>query len=357
MTGELDKAKVDAFGGRLIETINGAGLALMISLGHRTGLFDALAQLPASTSEGIAAAANLNERYVREWLGAMVTGNVVDFDPAARTYRLPAEHAALLTRAASPNNFAASMQWVAVLGSVEDNVADAFRHGKGVPYSAYNRFHEVMAEESGQSVVAALFDHILPLVPGLPDRMETGLDVLDVGCGSGRALIEMAEQFPKSRFVGYDASPEGIAAANAEAKRRSVSNVRFEVRDVAALSEKGAFDLVTAFDAIHDQAKPDAVLRNVAAALRPGGTFLMQDISGSSHVHADKSHPFGPFLYTISCMHCMSVSLASGGPGLGAMWGKETALRMLAEAGFGAVRVESLPHDPLNFFYVAGTGQ
>ena len=99
--------------------------------------------------------------------------------------------------------------------------------------------------------------------------------------------------------------------------------------------------------------RPDVVLRNVARALRPGGLFLMQEISGSGHVHKDIEHPLGPFLYTISCMHCMSVSLAGGGPGLGAMWGQDTALRMLRDAGFGDVRVEALPHDIMNFYYVA----
>jgi hypothetical protein len=111
--------------------------------------------------------------------------------------------------------------------------------------------------------------------------------------------------------------------------------------------------VVTAFDAIHDQARPAEVLRNIAGALRPGGTFLMQDIAGSGRLEVDIGHPFGVFLYTISCMHCMSVSLAAGGPGLGAMWGREKALAMLREAGFGGVRVESLAHDPLNFYYIA----
>lgn len=342
----------NAFGQTMVDTINHAGLALMISLGHRSGLFDVMSRLPAATSQAIAAEAGLSERYVREWLGAMTTGGIVEYLVDDRTYHLPPEHVAWLTRAASPNNIASSMQWVSVLGHVEDQVLEAFRHGRGVPYSAYHRFHEVMAEESGQTVVAALFDHILPLIPDLPARLTQGIAVLDVGCGSGRALNEMAARFPHSRFTGYDASPEAVAAATAEATRRGLANIRFEARDVAELGDKAAFDLITAFDAIHDQARPDAVLRNVASALKPGGSFLMQDISGSSHVHTDKSHPFGPFLYTISCMHCMSVSLANGGPGLGAMWGKQTATEMLAAAGFHQVRIESLPHDPLNFFYI-----
>lgn len=356
--GPAEAGKSEALEQKLIGAINGAGLLLMTSIGHRTGLFDVMAQMPPATSAGIAARARLSERYVREWLGAMVTGGVVDHDPRANTYYLPPEHAACLTRAASPNNLAVTAQWVAVLGGVEDQVVGAFGHGRGVPYSAYRDFHRVMAEESGQTVVAALKEHILPLVPGLVDRLRAGIDVLDVGCGAGRAMIELGAMFPNSRFRGYDFSEEAVMLARAEAERRGVKNVRFETKDVAALREpdRRAYDLVTAFDAIHDQAKPAQVLSNVAAALRPGGVFLMQDILCATRHHHNLGHPLATFIYTISCMHCMSVSLANGGPGLGAAWGKEKALEMLAEAGFKDVRVETLPHDPLNYYYVARTG-
>jgi SAM-dependent methyltransferase len=348
----LSPSRAEVFAGRMLTVLNDAALALMLSSGHRTGLFDALARLgrPAGSPE-IAEAAGLSERYVREWLGAMVTGGVVEYDPAGRTYLLPPEHAACLTRGAGAN-MAASAQWVAVLGHVEDHVVEAFRHGRGVPYDAYHRFHEVMAEESAQTVVAALHAHIVPLVPGLAERLAAGIDVLDVGCGSGRALAELAARYPASRFTGYDLCPEAVAAARAGAAGRGLANVRFEAADVAAMAHAGTFDLVTAFDAIHDQARPDAVLRAVARALRRGGTFLMQEIAGTGRLERDAAHPAGTFLYAVSCMHCMSVSLANGGPGLGAMWGRERALAMLADAGFGRVRVEELPHDVMNLYYV-----
>lgn len=336
---------------RMMQVMNHSALALMISVGHRTRLFDVMARMAPATSAEIAAEAQLNERYVREWLGAMVTGGIVDYAPEQMTYSLPAAHAAFLTRQATPN-FGVSAQWIGVLGAVEDKIVDAFTHGQGVPYSAYHRFHEVMAEESGQSVVAALDQHILPLVPELVERLEQGIDVLDVGCGSGRAMIHLARRFPTSRFSGYDLSPEAIAAANAQARAAGLDNVRFEVRDLAEWNEPQTRHLVTAFDVVHDQARPAQVLRNIATALKPDGLFLMQDISGSSHVHEDRNHPMGTLLYTVSCMHCMSVSLANGGPGLGAMWGRKLALEMLRDAGFGSVRVESLPHDVLNYYYV-----
>jgi hypothetical protein len=110
--------------------------------------------------------------------------------------------------------------------------------------------------------------------------------------------------------------------------------------------------MVTAFDAIHDQARPAAVLRGVRGAIRPGGVLLMQDIAGSSHVHKNMDHPIAPLLYTVSCMHCMTVSLAQGGDGLGAMWGEERAQKMLGEAGFGSIAVHRLAHDIQNCYYV-----
>ncbi|MFO0850402.1 MAG: class I SAM-dependent methyltransferase [Gemmataceae bacterium] len=350
---EPDPAAVEAFAGKMVGHLNGAAVMLMTSLGHRTGLFDVMAALPPATSRQIAAAAGLSERYVREWLGAMATGGVVEHDPAANTYHLPAEHAAVLTRAARPNNLAVGAQFVAVLGAAEDQVAAAFKHGKGVPYSAYPRFHEVMAEESDQTTVAGLEEHILPLVPGLTARLAVGIDVLDVGCGRGQAVMALARRFPASRFVGYDFSEEAIGSATRAARAARLENARFAVRDAAGLTDRSAFDLVTAFDAIHDQADPAAVLARIRQALRPGGVFLMQDIKACSHVHGNRDLPLGPWVYTISCMHCMSVSLAGGGAGLGAAWGEELALRMLADAGFPSVRVHTLPHDPLNSYYVA----
>ncbi len=351
-TNGFNQQQADAFTEKMVDVLNLGSLALMTSIGHRTGLFDTLAELPPATSNQIAAAAGLHERYVREWLGAMVTGGIIEYNPEQSAYRLPAEHAAALSRAAAPNNLAAFAQYIGLLGSVEDKVVDSFRNGGGVPYSAFPRFQEVMAEDSGQSVLPALLDHILPLVPGLVEALQHGLEVLDLGCGSGRALNLLARTFPNSRFTGYDFSETGIAAGRAEAQQYGLTNVRFAVQDATILDEIHRYDLVTTFDAIHDQAKPAAVLRNIQRALKPEGVYLMQDIAGSGHVHNNLDHPIGPFLYTVSCMHCMTVSLAYDGEGLGAMWGEEKALEMLAEAGFAKVEVKHLSHDIQNQYYI-----
>ncbi len=352
MQQEIDREKAEAFGNRLLGTLNSAALSVMISIGHRTGLLDAMGGGEWATSEEIARRAELNERYVRECLGALVTGRVVEYDRRARTYRLPPEHAAFLTRAASPNNMAAFMQYVAVMGAVEDQIIDCFRKGGGVPYSEFKRFHELMAEDSGQTVLPVLLEGVLPLVPGLTDALAKGIDVLDLGCGSGRALNLMARTYPESRFRGVDFSQEAIGRARGEAARLGLENVRFDIEDAAAFAEVAAFDFIVTFDAIHDQADPARVLRNIHAALRPQGTYLMQDISGTSHLDRDIEHPAGPFLYAISTMHCMTVSLALGGAGLGTMWGEELAREMLREAGFTKIRAERLAHDFQNLYFV-----
>jgi 2-polyprenyl-3-methyl-5-hydroxy-6-metoxy-1,4-benzoquinol methylase len=349
---QLDEAKAEAFAGDLLDTLNRATLSLMISIGHRTGLYDAMNRMDWSTSTQIAEAAKLDERYVREWLGAMVTGKIVEYDPASKTYNLPEEHAAFLTRAAAPNNLAVNMQWTSVLGHVEDRIVERFRQGGGIGYECFHRFHEVMAAESEQTVVAALQPIILPMVPGLTDRLTAGIDVIDVGCGSGKAVCKLAQLYPASRFLGVDLCEEAVQAGRDLADELGLTNVRFEQRSAVDLGEADRFDLVTGFDVVHDQKEPDTVLREIRKILKPDGVFLMQDIRSSSHLENNIDNPIGSMLYTISTMHCMTVSLAQGGAGLGTCWGEELALQMLDEAGFKSVRVEKPEHDIQNNFYI-----
>ena len=352
-TQELDKAKVEAFAGRMANIMNGASLALMASIGHQTGLFDTMAGLSPSTSDQIADAAGLNERYVREWLGAMTTGSIVEYDRAMETYALPPEHAASLTRAAGPANLTRWTQFFPLMGNVEEGIIESFRNGGGVPYSAFAKFTTLTAEASAAVFDAALVETTLPLVPGLVERLQAGIDVADIGCGAGHAINLMAQAFPSSRFIGYDFSEEAIAAGRAEATGLGLTNAEFEEKDAATLDGARQFDLITAFDAVHDQAQPTQMLKGIADSLALDGVFLCVDIAASSDVAENIGHPMGPFLYTISTMHCMTVSLALDGEGLGTVWGEQKARQMLADAGFTDVQVERVEGDVMNNYYIA----
>ncbi|MGO9926481.1 MAG: class I SAM-dependent methyltransferase [Mycobacterium sp.] len=340
----------------MVAAIDGASLALLLSIGHQTGLLDTMAGLAPATSAQIAGAAGLDERYVREWLAGMTTGHVVDYDAGTATYSLPAHRAGVLTRAAGPDNLALVALFLPLLSEVEQQIIGCFREGGGLPYSEFPRFHTLMAEMSGAVFDNALVDVVLPLVDGLPERLRSGVDVADFGCGSGHAINVMARAFPASRFTGIDFSQEAIAAGIEEAARLGLTNASFESHNLAqldAVSKSEAYDVIMVFDAIHDQAHPARVLQDIYRALRPGGVFLMADIKASSRLEDNVGIPMSTYLYTTSLMHCMTVSLAADGAGLGAAWGTQLATSMLADAGFADVRVAEVESDPINSYYIA----
>jgi 2-polyprenyl-3-methyl-5-hydroxy-6-metoxy-1,4-benzoquinol methylase len=351
-TTDFDGAKAEAFAGRLMGYANGAFAGFCVSVGHRTGLFDKMAGMAPSTSQQIADAAGLNERYVRECLGGLVTSGIVEYDKTSKTYVLPPEHAAFMTSAARNNNIAAYFQSISVIGEVEDQIVDCFQNGGGVPYTAYSRFHPLMASLSAPVFDVTLVDVVLPLVPGAVDRLKAGADVVDLGCGSGHAINVMAKAFPNSRFTGWDFSEQAVAAGRAEARELGLSNASFEVQDVPKAAGEARFDLITTFDAIHDQADPAGFLSTAYRLTRPGGVYMASDIAASSDVGDNVGHPMGPFLYGMSMMHCMTVSLAYDGVGLGAVWGEQKAVEMLKAAGFADVQVKQAEGDILNNYYI-----
>ncbi|WP_282608945.1 class I SAM-dependent methyltransferase [Pelagibius sp. Alg239-R121] len=349
----FDENTAEAFSATVAETIDAAAVAIMISVGHRTGLFDVMAGLKPSRSGQIAEAAQLTERYVREWLAVMVTGGIVNYDPETGSYHFPPEHAACLTRGAPLGNFSVAALAIPLVGGVEDRILSCFETGEGTQYGDYPCFHHMMAEDSAQTVVAQLFDIILPLVPELQDRLEQGIDVLDAGCGSGRALVALAARYSASHFTGYDLSKDAIESAKRSASAAGLHNTTFEVRDLTDFDSPNSFDFVTSFDAVHDQKDPQSLLTGLYKSLRQDGVYLMQDIGGSAHLEKNMDFPMASFLYMISCMHCMPVSIGQGGQGLGTMWGWETAEEMLKIAGFSEPERHVLPHDPMNVWFVS----
>jgi 2-polyprenyl-3-methyl-5-hydroxy-6-metoxy-1,4-benzoquinol methylase len=347
----------EEFTERMTAALDSASLAILLSIGHQTGLLDTMAGLPPATSAEIADAAGLNERYVREWLGGMTAGHVVDYDAQTATYALPAHRAGVLTRAAGPNNLAVVASFIPLLSEVEQKIIGCVRAGGGLHYSEFPRFHALMAEMSGVVFDAALIDVVLPLVDGLVERLSVGADVADFGCGSGHAINLMARAFPASRFTGIDFSEEAIATGRSEAAELGLTNASFESHNLAELDANldnvAAYDVITVFDAIHDQAQPAQVLQNIYRALRPRGVLLMADVKASSRLEENVGVPMSTYLYATSMMHCMTVSLAMDGAGLGAVWGRQLATSMLADAGFDDVVVAEVESDPINYYYIA----
>lgn len=349
---DVDEERAAAFGDELFGFYTGGFVTFMIDLGVRTGLLDALAEGPG-TSRAIAARAGLQERYVREWLGAVVTAGVVDYDPATTTYTLPAEHAMCLT-GDTELNIAPLSLLAGLLAKHIEPVANAFREGGGVPYAAYRpEFTDVMDALSRGTFDGVLVDGVVPLVAGLTDRLQAGINVADIGCGTGHSTNLLARAFAASSFVGCDLAADAIERGRAEASDYGLSNVAFEVLDVTELPADPPLGAVFAFDAIHDQTDPAGALGAVFEALEPGGVFVMVDIRASSHLENNIGNPIAPWLYAVSTLHCMTVSLAEGGAGLGTAWGQELALEMLTDAGFVDLEVHEVPGDPLDSLYVA----
>ena len=355
MTAELDGARIEEFAGRIFGIYVDAGLAGMLDIGHRTGLFETMAEGPG-TSEEIADRAGLSERHVREWLGAVTTAGFTTYDAATKTYTLPAEHAVCLTGDTSMNLAQMSGASTFFAGFVPD-VTRTFREGGGIPYERYRpEFTELMDKMGRYTYDEFLIDAYVPAAEGLVERLQEGIRVADLGCGTGHCINLMAAAFPKSTFVGFDLADDAIDAARKEAEAAGLSNATFEVRDVRQLPTDG-FDLVTAFDAIHDQADPAGVLRGAYDALSDGGVFLMVDINASSNLEENVGNPMATFAFIASTMHCMQVSLAMDGAGLGTAWGHQLATSMLEEAGFTGVEVHAPPPaDPFNLIYVARKG-
>ncbi|MFH2066826.1 MAG: methyltransferase domain-containing protein [Pseudomonadota bacterium] len=355
----MDQHAREKFSKKMTDILNMGALNLAMGIGYQLGLFDVMDAMdrPATIRE-IAGKSGLHQRYIEEWLGVMATGEVVTVsraDDDALLYHLPKAHGDFLTRRSGNSNLGVYTQEIPLLNrTATDGVLNGFRTGEGVPYETYGRFQSFMSELANAKHRQVLVDTFLPSVAKgeVVSDLQKGIRVCDLGCGQGVAVCLMAKAFPDSRFVGLDISGEAIGHAAANARQENLSNAEFRCLDAAKLSGSAefgnAFQYITAFDSIHDQTRPMAAMQGVYHMLRPGGFFSMVDIAAGSDLSRNLDHPMGPFLYTVSLMHCMPVGLVDNGSGLGMMWGREKALDMLARAGFSDIKVESIPEDSFN---------
>lgn len=344
-----DRSKED-FQFKILSIYTGAVLTNLIQIGYETGLFEEAAK-GDFTLEELSTRLGLSKRYLQEWLNAMAAAEIFHYNSEAKTYSLPQNRASFLT-GEKAKNLCPHSKMLNSFGKLLPKLIRCFKEGGGIPYSDFRpEFTDCMDDVWRRIFDELLNDGFIGAVEGLKNRLKKGINVLDIGCGTGHATNVLAKKYPNSLFKGYDIAKDAIEKAKIEAKEMNLSNSNFEVMDVSKLPSKPKFDLITAFDTIHDQAKPLDVLRNVKNALRNDGIFLMIEFKFSSDLKNNLNNPLSSLYYGISLMHCLPVSIAEGGPGLGAMWGIEKAKGMLLAAGFTNVKLLDSPR-PQNCIFV-----
>jgi ubiquinone/menaquinone biosynthesis C-methylase UbiE len=355
--------KQQSFAKKMVDILNYGSLNLAMAIGYKTGLFEIMDEfkIPKQLS-CIAKKSGLNKRYIREWLGIMVTGNIIEISSDSSNnnlFYLPEEHGDFLTKRSANNNLGVYTQEIPLLTTCSmDAVIERFKTGKGVPYTKYPKFQDFMAELADAKHREVLIDKFIPNVDKgkLSKRLKEGINVCDLGCGQGTAILLMAKTFKKSHFIGIDISQSAIKRAIKNAKLQNIKNVEFLLKDASTLKDnncfKNRFDYITAFDAIHDQTQPLSALKSVFHMLSFDGIFSMVDIAADSDLAKNIEHPMGPFLYTVSLMHCMPVGMVDNGSGQGMMWGKQKVYAMLTQAGFINIKVEAIADDTFNFHYI-----
>ncbi len=349
----MDKDKIKAFADRVFADMAGAMTAGMGYIGAKTGLFRAMAGKGAMRTDEVVRASGLQPRYVEEWLSGMSSAGYLDYDPTAQTYRLPDEHAFLLASDDTDHFMAGLFAMVPVLLRVAPDVAEAFKKGGGV------RFEEFGPEgilgldliNRGQ-YENRLTSYWLKTLPRAVSRLAEGGRALDVGCGAGRVCIALAIQFPKAEIVGIDPDVESIKQAQAAAAAAGLAQrIRFLAATTGDLEAGGGFDLITACDCIHDFAAPEKALKEIRALLKADGTLFIVEPKVGDRLE-DNLNPVATMFYGFSIFHCMTQSLANGGPGLGTCLGPARTEELVRHAGFRHFERLDIK-SAVNLFYAA----
>ena len=347
----FDIDKRDRFLGKVISDLSGTFVTAMAVVGDRLGLFKTLSATGPVTSDEFAELADIDRRYSAEWLAAMAHGGYVEYESRSDRFNLPPEHFPALADESGPFFVGGIHQQIPGLIGKLGPVMDAFRTGGGVLQSTYGDDHW----EGLERLTASWFENLLvqewiPSTPRILEKLQLGVEVADVGCGSGRALIKLAEAFPLSKFVGYDVYAPSIERARLNAAAAGVEGrVTFEVLDVGPGMPR-RFDVITTFDVIHDLVDPVGTIRSIHQGLNPDGSYLMLEINCSDSLEENHG-PVGAMMMGVSVLYCMTVSLAEQGAGLGAHGMPPTKVHELGTtAGFSSVT--RLTHDnPFSILY------
>lgn len=338
-TPTVDLAKLEEFAGRMMVDRAAAYNAVLVYLGDRLGLWRTLASVESATSAQLAERCGLHERHIREWLAAQAAAGYLTYDATTAAFSLPAEHALVLADEETVATQIAAYEVIAGVWASVDLLANAYATGEGVAwhehdtrmFSGVERFYRPFYRES-------LASEWVPAIAGLTERLQTGIRVVDVGCGLGAATIMLAEAFPASTFVGVDSHEESVRRATLAAKEAGVGDrVTFEVGDAATYG--GEYDLVCFFDALHDLGDPVGALSHARTTLAPGGQVLAVEPFAEDRLEDNLANPVAPAFYAASSAICVPHSVADGGAALGAQAGPARLTGAFVEAGFPVARV------------------
>ncbi len=331
----MDKKKMRVFMGQFMEMTTGAAVMGVVAVADRIGLFREMAGAAPADLDHWVEATGLQPRYLEEILSTLSAAGFLEFDADQDLFSLPDEHAACLADESSPYCLVGWSQMLPALYGAIPGVAHAAREGGGVAFADFGPdMVEGIARANGPGIRVLLTRKWLPAMPDVVARLEGGVRVADVGCGSGEAVFALAKAYPASTIVGYDIDSHSIELARGRAQSQQLSNVSFEQCSAESIPAEPGFDFVTTFDVIHDLVEPIPVLRRIREVLNPEGTYLMvEPVAGDAL--AENLHPAGALTYAMSTLHCMTQSLAHGGAGLGAAWGPRRAEGHCREAGFG----------------------
>jgi len=332
----------------------GASLTVALAyVGDRLGLFKLLAGGEPMTTGQIAARAKLNERYVREWAATMAAAGYLDYQPVDTTFRMTPEQAMVLAREDNTFFTGGGFQYAIACYRQIDRLTEAFRNGGGVPFADFGPdIVEAIERLFHCGYEAWVADQWIPALPELKAKLDAGGDVAEVGCGAGQCIVPVACAFPNSRFTGFDIDQTSLTRAREKAAGAGVGDrLTFERVPAEHIQDVNRFDLVMAFNCIHDMANPRGALAGVHRALKPGGVLLWSEADASDRLEENLT-PAGRTMYGASTMHCMTVSLAQGGEGLGVVIGPSLANQLAKEAGFASF--ERLPvKNPYHQIFVA----
>jgi 2-polyprenyl-3-methyl-5-hydroxy-6-metoxy-1,4-benzoquinol methylase len=351
-TAGPDAKKIEEITDKAIGYLAGAGVSALVYIGDRLGLYRALRELGPSTTAELAAKAGLHERWVREWLHGQASAGLVRYQGDGR-FELTLEQAAVLGDEENPAFVGGGFALIIPLLQRWETLFESFRTGRGVPYNELGQDHAVGESRfSSPWMRANLVPVILPGLGGVVTRLTAGAKVVDVGCGSGKALLEMAKAFPRSTFHGYDSSELAIGLAEAHLVRTGLRNVTFHRAPAHSLPRDASFDFILTWDCLHDMTDPAGAMRAFRAAIKPDGTWLIVDINGMPSPDENHAHPLGALLYAFSVLDCLSCSTCEeGGAALGTLGLPEpVARKMVAEAGFTRFTARDFGN-PLNSFY------